>query len=71
VSLRARIERLEAERARGVVEIVRLHHGGVAPVTVVCNGRVVSRRGVTPEEAGRVAVGITIRRTYGGRADAA
>jgi hypothetical protein len=71
VSLRARIARLEAERARGGFEIVRLHHGGVAAMTVVCSGRTVIRRDATPEEAARLAVGITIQRTYGGRGDAA
>jgi hypothetical protein len=71
MSLRSRIARLEAERARGEFEIVRLHHGGVAPMTVICSGRVVSRRELGPEDAARSAVDITIKRTYGGRGDAA
>jgi hypothetical protein len=66
VSLRARIEHLEAERARGAIEILRMHPDGGAVVTALRDGRVVSRREVTAEEAARLAKrAITIERTYG------
>jgi hypothetical protein len=67
VSLRARIERLEAEeRARGVIEIVRMHPDGGATVTEIRNGRIASRREVTAEEADRLTRGaVTIERSYG------
>jgi hypothetical protein len=42
---------------------------GHAAMTVVCSGSTVIRRDVTPEEAARVAVGITIQ--HGGHGDAA
>jgi len=66
MNLKARVERLEAARTRGVIEIVREHPDGGAAVTVVRDGRIASRRELTPEEAARLAVGaITIERSYG------
>jgi hypothetical protein len=66
--LKARIEHLEAERARGAIEIVRLRQDGGAAVAVVRDGRVVNRQEVTAEEAARLARGaIVIARTYGER----
>jgi hypothetical protein len=66
MNLKARIERLEAARSRGVIEIVRLHPG-VATLVTFRNGRVTHRREATAEEADRLTRGaITIERTYGG-----
>jgi hypothetical protein len=68
--LKARIERLESERARGVIEIVRVHPDGGAVVAAVRNGRIVTRRELTPERAARLeGGGVMIQRTYGGRGD--
>jgi hypothetical protein len=65
-SLRLRLERLESERARGVIEIVRLRKDGWADVTEIRNGRVTRRREVAPEEADRLARGsLAIERSYG------
>jgi hypothetical protein len=66
MNLKARIERLETARSRGVIEIVRMHPDGGAVVTEIRNGRVTRRREVTAEEAARLAEGaITIERCYG------
>jgi len=63
---------LEAARGRGRFEIVRLRPGDGAVVTVVRDGRVVSRWGATPEQAARLAQGaIAIERSYGGPRGAA
>jgi hypothetical protein len=70
VSLKARIERLESARSRGAVEIRRVHPDGGAVVTEIRNGRIVSRRELTPERAARLeGGGVMIQRTYGGRGD--
>jgi hypothetical protein len=64
MNLKARIERLEAARSRGVIEIVRLHPGG-ASLTEIRGGRVTRRLEVTPNEADRLASGgLVIERSY-------
>ena len=66
MNLKTRIERLEAARGRGVIEILHKHLDGGATLVTFRNGRVVSRRELTPEEAAKLAVGgIVIERTYG------
>jgi hypothetical protein len=70
MNLRARIARLEAERARGAVEILRVHPDGGASLTEILNGRIASRRELTPERAARLERGaVAIERTYGGARD--
>jgi hypothetical protein len=70
MSLKARIERLEAARSRGVIEIVRVHPDGGASLTEILNGRIVSRWDATPERAARLERGaVAIERTYGGARD--
>jgi hypothetical protein len=65
MNLKVRIERLEAARSRGVIEIVRLRKDGWADVTEIRGGRIVSRLEVTPMEADRLTRGaITIWRSY-------
>jgi len=65
-TLRSRLEKLEQSRAARGIEIVRVHPGGGATLTVIRSGRIASRRELTPEEAARLAVGaITIERSYG------
>jgi hypothetical protein len=67
MTLKARIARLEVERTRGVIEIVRERPDGGAAVTVVRDGRIVGRWDATPGEAAKLARGaITIERSYGG-----
>jgi hypothetical protein len=64
MNLKVRIERLEAARSRGVIEIVRLHPGG-GSLTEIRNGRVTRRREVTPMEADRLTRGgLVIERSY-------
>jgi len=66
MNLKARIDRLEAARNTGAIEILRLHPDGGAVMTEIRNGRIVSRQEVTAEEAARLARGaITIERGYG------
>jgi hypothetical protein len=65
-SLRSRLERLEAARGKGAIEILRLHPDGGGSLTAIRAGRIVSRREVTAEEAGRLSEGaVTIWRSYG------
>jgi hypothetical protein len=69
-NLRSRIERLEAERGRGAVGILRVHPDGGASLTGIRNGRIASRLELTPEGAARLGMGaVTIQRTYGGARD--
>jgi hypothetical protein len=66
MSLKARIERLEAARSRGAVEILRVHPDGGASLTEILNGRIVSRWDATPERAARLERGaVAIERSYG------
>jgi hypothetical protein len=70
MNLKARIERLEAARSRGVIEIVRVHPDGGVVATEIRNGRIASRRELTPERAARLERGaVAIERTYGGARD--
>ncbi len=67
MSLKMRVERLETEHSSDVIEIVYKHLDGSGVLTKIRDGRVVSRRELTPEEAARLAKGaISIRRSYGG-----
>jgi hypothetical protein len=71
-TLRTRLERLEAARSRGVIEIVRLRPDGGGVVTEIRNGRILRRWDATPERAARLErVAVWIRRSYGMDADAA
>jgi len=66
MNLRTRLERLEAARGKGAIEVLRTRHDGGAVVTEIRNGRMVSRREVMAEEADRLSAGaVTIERTYG------
>jgi hypothetical protein len=69
MNLKARLKRLEAARSRVTYNytiIRRIIPDGWAIVTEIRDGRVVSRREVTAEEAARLSEGtITIKRSYG------
>jgi len=66
MNLKARIERLETARSIGVSEILRLHPDGGVVMTEIRNGRIVSRRDATPEEAARLVRGAVVNeRAYG------
>jgi hypothetical protein len=69
MNLRARIERLEAARSRityNYTIIRRIIPDGLAIVTEIRDGRIVSRREMPAGEAARLSEGaITIERSYG------
>ena len=66
MNLKARIDRLEAVRNTGAIEILRMRHDGGGSLTEIRGGRIVSRRELTPEETARLARGaIVIERGYG------
>jgi hypothetical protein len=66
-NLRSRLEKLETARSSDVIEIIYRDLDGPGVLTRIRDGRVVSRRELTPEEAARLVKGaISIRRSYGG-----
>jgi hypothetical protein len=66
MNLKARIDRLEAARNTGAIEILRMRQDGGGSLTEIRGGRIARRQEVTAEEAARLARGaITIERGYG------
>jgi hypothetical protein len=69
MNLKARLKRLEAARSRAACNytiVRRIIPDGLAIVTEIRDGRVVSRWEVTAEEAARLAKrAIMIKRSYG------